>query len=343
MILTSNSAGNADTGARTTCQRAGRPRRWFAALVMALAVVSWSAAADDYPTHPIRLLVGFAPGGGLDISCRHWAHRLSTRLGQQVVVENRPGASGELAVKQAMASKPDGYTLVCLSGSNTISSSKPQPPFDILNDVTPVIQMTRFTFALYVNPSLPVKTVAQLIAYVKARPGQLNYASVGAGSTTHLAFEVLKLHTGMDIVHIPFKGTAQTAAAVMAGDVQVGLDAIAAVKAHFDTGRLRPLAVVSARRTPALPNLVGMEEAGVAGVSLGGFSGVAAPAKTPKLIVDLLNRHLNAILQEPDMRTTFAAQGYEPVGGTPEEFHRSLAEEVATWSRVIRAADLKLE
>jgi tripartite-type tricarboxylate transporter receptor subunit TctC len=320
-----------------------RRKRWIACVVVAIALVSATAAADEYPTHPIRLLVGFSAGGGLDISCRHWAQRLSTRIGQQVIVENRPGASGELAVKQAMASKPDGYTLVCLSGSNTISSSKPNPPFDIVNDVAPVIQMTRFTFALYVNPQVPVKSVAELITYAKARPGQLNYASVGTGSTPHLAFELIKLHTGMDIVHVPFKGTAQTASAVMAGDIQVGLDAIAAVKGHFDSGRLRPLAVISAKRTPSLPSLVGMEEAGVAGIDISAFSGVAAPAKTPRPVIDLLNRHLNSILQEPETRTTFLAQGYEPAGGTAEDFHRVLAEEVATWSRIVRVADIRFE
>ena len=339
----SGSAGNQHAGACTPYVRARRRGRSVARVALALAIVAGIAAADEYPTHPIRLLVGFSAGGGLDISCRHWAQRLSTRMGQQVVVENRPGASGELAVRQAMASKPDGYTLVCLSGSNTISSSKPNPPFDILNDVVPVIQMTRFTFALYVNPSLPVKSVAELIAYAKARPGQLNYGSVGTGSTPHLAFELLKIHTGMDIVHVPFKGTAQTASAVMAGDIQVGLDAIAAVKGHFDSGRLRPLAVVSAKRTPSLANLVGMEEAGVAGVDIGAFSGVAAPAKTPRPVIDLLNRHLNSILQEPETRAAFLAQGYDPAGGSPEDFHRVLADEVATWSRVIRAVDIRFE
>ncbi len=341
--VSNGSALNQDVAARTPCARVPRPIRWLAGVAFALSIVSGAAAGDEYPTHPIRLLVGFSAGGGLDISCRHWAQRLSARIGQQVIVENRPGASGELAVKQAMASKPDGYTLVCLSGSNTISSSKPNPPFDILNDVAPVIQMTRFTFVLYVNPSLPVRTFAELIAYAKARPSQLNYGSVGTGSTTHLAFELLKLHTGMDIVHIPFKGTAQTSSAVMAGDIQVGLDAIAAVKGHFDSGRLRPLAVVSARRTPSLPNVVGMEEADVAGLNVASFSGVAAPAKTPRPIVDLLNRHWNSVLQEPETRTMFLAQGYEPAGGSPEDFHRVLAEEVATWSRVIRAADIRFE
>ena len=212
---------------KSTCVRRARAAA-IAAIGLCLCTFG-AGAADDYPVRPIRLLVGFSPGGGLDISCRHWAERLTARLGQAVVVENRPGASGELAVRQAIAAKPDGYTLVCLSGSNTISASKPHPPFDIRTDVEPVIQMTRFTFVLYVNPSLPVKSFGELVAYAKAHPGQLNYGSVGLGSTPHLMFEVLKRETGMDVVHVPFKGTSQAAAAVMAGDVQIGLDAPAAV------------------------------------------------------------------------------------------------------------------
>jgi tripartite-type tricarboxylate transporter receptor subunit TctC len=227
MIATADTISTTHSAAMA---RASRLSRWAAACAMAMTIASGGAAADEFPTHPIRLLVGFSAGGGLDISCRHWAQRLSARIGQPVIVENRPGASGELAVKQAMASKPDGYTLVCLSGSNTISSAKPNAPFDIRTDVAPVIQMTHFTFVLYVNPALPVKSFAELVAYAKARPGQLNYGSVGTGSTPHLAFEFLKLHTGMDVVHVPFKGTAQTATAVIAGDIQIGLDAIAAVK-----------------------------------------------------------------------------------------------------------------
>lgn len=313
------------------------------AVTLATPIARATAVADDYPSHPIRLLVGFAPGGGLDISCRHWAQRLSGRLGQPVVVENRPGASGELSVKQAMSSKPDGYTLVCLSGSNTISSSRPNRPFDIRSDVDPVIQMTRFTFVLYVNPALPVRTLGELIAYAKAHPGELNYGSVGTGSTPHLAFEFLKLHTGMDIVHVPFKGTAPAAAAVMAGDVQVGLDAIAAVKGHFESGTLRPLAVISAQRTPSLPGTPGMAEAGVSGVDITSFSGIAAPVGTPPAIVARLNRELNLILAEPEMRATFFAQGYEPAGGTPEDFRRTLGADVERWDRVVREAHVRFE
>jgi tripartite-type tricarboxylate transporter receptor subunit TctC len=312
-------------------------------MFLACALVTAHALAQDYPTQPVKLLVGFSPGGGLDISCRHWAQRLSSRLGQQVVVENRPGASGEIAVKQAIMARPDGYTLVCLSGSNTISSSKPSPPFDIRVDVAPVIQMTQFTFVLYVNPKLPVKTMAELVAYSKAHPGKLNYGSVGAGSTPHLAFEYLRMRTGLDAVHVPYKGTAQTAQAVIAGDIQIGLDAIAAVKGHFDAGTLRPIAVVSAKRTPTLPNVPGMQEAGVTGVDIGSFSGVAAPAKTPSAIVERLNRELNAVLQEPETRTIFFAQGYEVAGGSPQDFQRMLATEVEQWSGVVRAAKISFD
>jgi tripartite-type tricarboxylate transporter receptor subunit TctC len=323
---------------------AARRARAAALVAITLCLCTFDAsAADDYPARPIHLLVGFSPGGGLDISCRHWAERLSARIGQAVLVDNRPGASGEVAVRQAIASKPDGYTLVCLSGSNTISASKPSPPFDIRTDVEPVIQMTRFTFALYVNPSLPVKTFAEFIAYAKAHPGELNYASVGLGSTPHLMFEVIKRDAGIDVVHVPFKGTSQAAQAVMAGDVQVGLDAPAAVKAYFEAGRLRPLAVVSAKRTPTLPDVPGLEELGLKGVDMGAFSGVAAPAKTPRAIIDRLNHELNAILQEPETRAIFAKQGYEVAGGTPEDFRRTLERDVATWSRVIREQNIKFD
>lgn len=315
---------------------------WVIAAASMIATAS-ASPAEEYPSRPIRLLVGFAPGGGLDISCRHWAQRLSVRIGQPVIVENRPGASGELAIKQAIAAKPDGYTLACLSGSNTISSSRPKPPFDIRTDVAPVIQMTHFTFVLYVNPSLPVKTFGDLLAYARTHAGQLNYGSVGTGSTPHLAFEFLKLRTGIDIVHVPFKGTSQTAAAIMAGDVQVGLDAIAALKPHFDAKTLRPIAVVSARRAPALPEVIGMSEAGVKDVDITSFSGIAAPAKTPPAIVDLLNRHLNAILREDETRQIFASQGYEVAGGSPADFERTLAADVLRWSSVIRAAHITFE
>ena len=315
-------------------------RPWVAAVAAAFVT---AAFGQDFPTQPIKLLVGFSPGGGLDISCRHWAQRLSSRIGQQVVVENRPGAAGEIAVKQAVQAKPDGYTLVCLSGSNTISSSKPGAPFDIRTDVAPVIQMNKFTFVLYVNPKLPVKTLQELVAYSKANPGKLNYGSVGTGSTPHLSFEYLREKTGLSAVHVPYKGTAQTAAAAIAGDIDIGLDAIAAVKPHFDAGTLRPIAVVSAKRTPMLANVPGMQESGVAGLDIESFSGIAAPAKTPPAVIERLNRELNAVLQEPETRQIFFTQGYEVAGGSAQDFQRHLADEVKQWSEVIRSAKITFD
>ena len=312
------------------------------ALVLAVAAAT-AALGADYPSQPIKLIVGFSPGGGLDISCRHWAQRVGARLGQSVVVENRPGASGEIAVKQAIIARPDGYTLVCLSGSNTISSAKPAPPFDIRTDVSPIVQMTHFTFVLYVNPKVPAKTFADLVAYSKAHPGKLNYGSVGTGSTPHLAFEYLKMQTGLDAVHVPYKGTAQTAAAAIAGDIDIVLDAIAALKPHFDAGTLRPIAVVSAKRTPMLPDVPGMQESGVSGVDIVSFSGVAAPPKTPAAIVERLNREFNAVLAEPETRPMFFTQGYEVAGGTPQDFARALADDVGRWSAVIKAAKITFD
>lgn len=309
----------------------------------ALLLNAGAASAADYPSKPIRFLVGFSPGGGLDISCRYWAQKLIALTAQQVIVENRPGAASELAVRLLMASTADGYTMLCASASAGILSSKPNPPFDIRTDVAPVIQMTQFTFVLYVSRELPVKSVAELIAYAKARPGRLNYGSVGTGSTTHLGFELFKLTTGIDVVHIPFKGTAQTAAAVIGGEIQIGLDGIAALKPHFESGRLRPVAVISAKRSSALPDVVGMQEAGIAGINVITWTGVVAPAKTPKKLVDTLNAHFNSILKDPDVRTFFLSQGYETAGGTPGDFGRLLAEEVATWNNVIRAAKIQFD
>ncbi len=314
-----------------------------AAIAAALFATVGAASAADYPSRPMRFVVGFAAGGGLDISCRFWGQKLTARTGQQVIIENRPGAASELAVKLAMASTADGYTLLCASASATILSSKPNPPFDMRTDVVPVIQMTQFTFVLYVNQGFSVNSVAELIAYAKARPGQLNYGSVGTGSTPHLAFELFKLATGIDVVHVPYKGTAQTSAAVISGEIQIGLDGIASIKPHFDAGRLRPVAVVSAKRSSTLPNVVGMQEAGIPGVNVMTWTGLVAPRKTPRKLIDTLNAHFNAILKEPDVKAFFFNLGYETAGGTPEDFGRLLAQEVATWNKVIRAARIQFD
>ena len=309
----------------------------------ALLAFAGAAPAADYPSRPIRFLVGFPAGGGLDISCRFWGQKLTARTGQQAIVDNRPGASSELAVRMAIAAPADGYTLLCASASTTISSSKPKPPFDMRSDIAPVVQMTQFTFVFYVNPAVQAKSMSELVALAKGKPKQLNYGSVGTGSTPHLSFELFKMATGSEIVHVPYKGTAQTTAAAIGGEIQVGLDGIAALKPHFDAGRLRPLAVVSAKRSATLPNVPGMQEAGIAGVNVVTWSGVVAPAKTPKNVVATLNAHYNEILKEPEVKANFLNLGYETAGGSPQDFGRHLAEEVATWSKVIRAANIQFD
>ncbi len=298
------------------------------------------AGAADYPVKPMRYVVGFAAGGGADISCRYWGQKLTAITGQPVTVDNRPGAASELAVKHVMAAPADGYTLLCTTASAGILSGKLRPPFDLRTDLAPVIQMTRFTFAFYASPNLPVKSIQELIAYAKSQPGKLNYSSVGLGSTPHLAMELFKSATGIDVVHVPFKGTAQAVTAVLTGEIQVGLDAAAALRGQFASGKLRPLAVISARRSPALPDVMGMEEAGVKGVDVIAWTGLTAPVKTPRDIIGTLNRHYNAILLEPEVKKNFFDQGYETGGGTPEDLGRLIAKEVSEWSKVIRDGNI---
>ena len=311
-----------------------------AVLGILLCMATGIVVAADYPTKPLRYVVGFAAGGGADISCRYWGQKLTAITGQPVVVENRPGAASELAVKNVMAAAPDGYSLLCTTASAGILSGKLNPPFDLRTALAPVIQMTRFTFAFYVSPGLPVKTMSELIAYAKARPGKLNYGSVGIGSTPHLAMELFKAATGIYVVHIPFKGTAQAVVAVMGGEIEIGLDAAAALRTQFESGKLKPLAVISAKRSPALPNVMGMQEAGVPGVDVIAWTGLTAPARTPRDIIDVLNKHYNAILLEPEVKKVFFDQGYETGGGTPEDLGRLIAKEVTDWSKVIKDANI---
>ena len=314
--------------------------RWIASVLLLLGN-SGVAVAADYPVKPVRFVLGFAAGGAADLLCRYWGQKLMAVAGQPVIVENRPGAASELAVKNVMASPPDGYTALCTTASAGILSGKLNPPFDLRTDLAPVIQMTRSTFVFYSSPNLPVKSMQELISYAKARPGKLNYGSVGIGSTTHLAFEVFKQATGVDAVHVPFKGTAQTSVAVMSGEIQIGLDAATVLKSYFDSGKLRPLAVISAQRSRTLPEVIGMQEAGVSGVDIVAWNGLTVPARTPRDIIDILNRHYNAILKEPEVRTFFFNQGFETEGGTPEVLARRIELEVGAWSRVIR--ELKID
>jgi tripartite-type tricarboxylate transporter receptor subunit TctC len=319
------------------------------AWLIALAVGSVSAHAQTpstgaYPAKPVKLLVGFTPGGGVDINARVLAAKLSELLGQQVVVENRPGAGTNIANEYVAKSAPDGYTLLFNSPAVAINMSLyKNPPYDALRDFAGVSVFSESTNLLVVPASFAAKSLKELVALARERPGALNYSSAGAGSTQHLAAELFKLRTGTSIVHVPYKGSAPSIAALLAGDVQLSFINPVAVGAHVKTGRLRALAVAGARRTALMPEVPTMKEAGVEGVEVPLWFGMLAPAATPREVVRKLAAGVATAANSPDTRKRLLEQGAEPVGNTPEEFDRLLREDVARWAEVVRVSGARAE
>ncbi len=315
---------------------------WLIALL--LAVNGASAQAQAYPAKSVRLLVGFTPGGGVDINARLLASKLSELLGQQVVVENRPGAGTNIANEYVARSAPDGYTLLFNSPAVAINMSLYRsPPYDALRDFAGVSVFSESTNLLVVPASLPAKSLQELVALARAGPGALNYSSAGAGSTQHLAAELFKLRTGTSIVHVPYKGSAPSVAALLAGDVQLSFINPVAVGQHVKTGRLRALAVAGARRTALMPEVPTMKEAGVEGVEVPLWFGMLAPAATPRETVRALAAGVAKAANSPDVRKRLLEQGAEPLGNTPEEFDRLLREDVARWAEVVRVSGARAE
>ena len=315
---------------------------WLIALL--LAVNGASARAQAYPAKSVRLLVGFTPGGGVDINARLLASKLSELLGQQVVVENRPGAGTNIANEYVARSAPDGYTLLFNSPAVAINMSLYRsPPYDALRDFAGVSVFSESTNLLVVPASLPAKSLQELVALARARPGALNYSSAGAGSTQHLAAELFKLRSGTSIVHVPYKGSAPSIAALLAGDVQLSFINPVAVGQHVKSGRLRALAVAGARRTALMPEVPTMKEAGVEGVEVPLWFGMLAPAATPRETVRALAAGVAKAANSPDVRKRLLEQGAEPVGNTPEEFDRLLREDVARWAEVVKVSGARAE
>src|SRR5690242_4357774 len=294
---------------------------FFAAALAAAA----QACAQSYPTHPVHVLVGFTPGGGVDINARLLAAKMSESLGQQVVVENKPGAGTNIANETVAKAAPDGYTLLFTSPAVAINMSLYRhPPYDALRDFAGVSVFSESTNLLVVPSSLPVQSVQELIAMAKAKPGELNYSSAGQGTTQHLAGELFKLRTGTNIVHVPYKGSAPSLTALIAGEVQLSFVNPVAAGPHVKSGRLRALAVAGAKRTALLPDVPTMKEAGVAGVEVPLWYGLLAPKATPRDIVRTLAGAVAKAAHSPDMREQLARDGAEPVGNTPEDFDRQL-------------------
>jgi tripartite-type tricarboxylate transporter receptor subunit TctC len=303
-----------------------------------------AAGTQGYPNRPARMLVGFTPGGGVDINARLLASKLSEYLGQQFVVENRPGAGTNIANEFVAKSAPDGYTLLFNSPAVAINMSLyKNPPYDALRDFAGVSIFSESTNILVVPASLPAKSVQELVALAREKPGALNYSSAGPGTTQHLAAELFKLRTGTNIVHVPYKGSAPSLTALIAGQVQLSFVNPIAIGQHVKSGRLRALAVAGAKRTTFLPDVPTMKEAGVAGVEVPLWFGLLAPAATPGEIVHALAAAVKKGAHSPDMQKKLLDQGAEPVGNTPEEFQAMLKEEVARWAEVVKTSGARAE
>jgi len=320
------------------------PRRTFlrlAAGTAALPAMSRVARAQTYPTRPVRIVVGFAAGGSTDIAARLVGQWLSERLGQPFVIENRPGAGTNIATEAVVNSPPDGYTLLTIGPSSTVNATLyDKLNFVFLRDIAPVASMVRQPQIMLANPSVTAKTVPELIAYAKANPGKITMASAGIGSSGHLAGELFKMMTGVDFIHVPYRGAGPALTDLLGGQVLISFAGIAGSIEYVRTGKLHALAVTTVTRSQALPDIPTVSEF-VPGFEASDCLGVGAPKNTPPAIVDKLNKEIAAALADPKIKARFADLGGTALALTPAEFGKLLADETAKWGKVIRAANIK--
>ena len=315
----------------------------FRSILVAFAFTAF-AQAQSYPNRPVRLIVPQSPGASTDLTARLIAQKLTPALGQNVIVDNRPGAGSIVGTEIVAKAVPDGYTLLVVASSITLNPTLHKNlPYDPVRDLTPITQLSAFPNILVVHPAVPVKTVKELVALAKAKPGSLNYGSSGAATGTHLSAELFKYMTGVDMVHVPYKGGGPAVQALLGGQVQLNFATIVSVLPHMRGGKLRGIAVTTARRSPAAPEIPTIAEAGVPGYDHGPWNGFLAPAKTPRAVIARLNEETARILQQPDVKSVFMNEGAEPVGNKPEEFAAIIREETAKWAKVIRAAGIKAD
>jgi tripartite-type tricarboxylate transporter receptor subunit TctC len=319
--------------------------KWVAITAFLTAFFCASFAyTQSFPAKPIRVLVGFPPGSAADITARTVGAKVANPLGQQMIVESRPGASSNIATEIVAKAPPDGYTLFLATIANTINATLyPKLPFDFVRDFTPVILTAATPNLLAVHPSVPVRSVAELVALAKKRPGRLNYASSGAGSSPHLSAELFKSMTGINMTHIPYKGSPPAVADLVAGEVALMFSPTSTVLPHVQSGRLRALGISTLTRLASLPDLPTIAESGLPGYETITWFGFVAPAGTPAQIVARLNGEILKVLHSPDVRRQFATQGIEVLGGTPEQFAAYIRDEITKWAKVIRAAGMRIE
>jgi tripartite-type tricarboxylate transporter receptor subunit TctC len=315
----------------------------LAAGAAALQAVTRIAMAQTYPTRPVRIIVGNPAGSTSDILARLIGHRLSERLGQPFIIENRPGAGGNIATEVVVKSPPDGYTLLLSIAANTINATLYEKlSFNFIRDIAPVSKISLTPFVMEVSPSFPAKTVPAFISYAKANPGKLNMASAGNGSVQHVAGELFKMMTGIDMRHIPYRGSPQALTDLFGGQVQVIFDTVPSSVEYIRAGKLSPLAVTTAARLEVLPDVPTVAEF-VPGYEASGWVGIGVPTNAPAEIVDRLNTEINAALVDPTMKTRFADLGATVLVGSPADFGKLIAEETEKWAKVIRFAGIKPE
>jgi tripartite-type tricarboxylate transporter receptor subunit TctC len=322
------------------------PRRQFlhlGASAAALPALSHIARAQTYPTRPVRLIVGVAPGGPIDFLARLMGQWLSERLGQPFVIENRPGAGTNIATEMVVRAAPDGYTLLMVASSSAINATLYEKlNFNIVRDIAPVASIIRQPYVMLVHPSVPAKMVPEFIAYAKANPGKINMASAGNGTGQHVAGELFKMMTGVDMVHVPYRGGAPAITDLIAGQVQVMFISPVGLIEYIRAGKLRALAVTTATRAEALPDLPPLGDF-VPGFEASGWNGIGAPKNTSREIIEKLNKEINAALSDPNMKARFVDLGGTVLPGSPADFAKHIAEETQKWAKVVKFSGAKVD
>jgi tripartite-type tricarboxylate transporter receptor subunit TctC len=313
------------------------------ALLVLAAATAGTSFAQTYPSKPVRIIAPFAPGGGTDFIARLIAQKLTERIGQQVIVENKPGAGGNLGAEFAVKSPPDGYTLLLIAGSYTVNPSLYRLSFDPVNDISPIVQLSQGPFVVAVHPSVPAKTLKELIDYARREPDKLSYASAGSGSITHLASELFMQMANIRVVHVPYKGTGPALNDTIAGNTQLIFGSVATTLQFIKSGRLRGLAVTTPQRIAAAPDLPTVAEAGVPGYEVVLWHGLVGPKGLPSAVVERINQAANDALKSKDVADLLATDGVAPAGGAPETFRALIKADIERWSKVVKQANIKID
>ena len=318
--------------------------RFKLVLVLVAAAIAWPAAAQDYPARNVKIIVPFGAGGPADVYARFIGQHLSEALRRSFVIENRPGAGAVIGTDEAAKAPPDGYTLLMMSNTHTTNETLiPQKPYQLMRDFVPVAPVNYSDLLLVVHPSVPANNLSEFVAYAKARPGALNYASSGPGTPYHMAGELFKAMSGTDIVHVPHRGSGEARNSVIGSHVQMMIDAITTMAPNAEAGQVRALAVTGQKRSDVLPTVPTVAEAGVPGYEATIWLGIMAPAATPRPIVEKLNGEIAKVLKRPEVQQAWAKQGAVPMIMTPAEFDRYLRDDIEKWARVVKLSGAKVQ